>query len=117
MAEATLNAVNSASYLADGRVGCNCNITDPEGGIWDTDYVIYPDEPRPTGLTGAVYDWVIANPDQIAPYSEEAPPQPTDPVNENPAPETPPPGNTGGFPDPDLPPLTGDPPAPMGTEG
>lgn len=97
MADATLNAVNSAQYNAIGHVRLNCNITTPDGGIWDTDFVVDPATPPPIdplgGLQGDVERWVAANTDQILPFSEETPPAHNDPVQENAEPPEPPPGS------------------------
>lgn len=96
MAEATLNAIKSAQFTAIGHVRLNCNITTPDGGIWDTDFVVYPEsEPPPEplgGLQGAVERWVAANPGEILPFDQENPPERNAPVCENPPPEPTPPG-------------------------
>lgn len=111
MAEATLNSVSSAAERVDGSILCRVNITTPEGQIWDTDYIV----PRAVaksedtggipavGLARDVYDWVQANPDQVAPYVEGQEPVPrADPVWENQPPPDPPPGASDYEPPPEL---------------
>lgn len=87
MAEATLNEVKTAQYQVNGNVRLSCNITTPDGQIWDTDFVVDPAREVPVeplgGLQGDVERWVAANPDQILPFSTESPPPRNDPVWEN----------------------------------
>lgn len=93
MAEATLNAINSAQFNAAGNVRLNCNITTPDGGIWDTDFIVNPESTPPAeplgGLQGAAERWVAANPTQILPFSTDDPPAHNEPVNDNPPPPEP----------------------------
>lgn len=93
MAEATLNAIKSAQYQINGNVRLSCNITTPEGEIWDTDFVVDPTREPPIeplgGLQGAVERWVAANPGEILPFSAEEPPARNEPNWENPPPVDP----------------------------
>lgn len=105
MADYSLNSVASAAAREDGSIVCRCNITTPDGGIWDTDFIVRPpmagekqEAARGVGLPALVYDWVVANPDQVTPYVEGQEPVPREePVQENaPPPPIPPPlGETG----------------------
>lgn len=68
-----LNQVLSAETQVDGRVRCRVNITTPDGNEWETDWLVdISDEMRRgDGLNAEVYDWLIANPGSVKPFSGE----------------------------------------------
>lgn len=85
-----LNQVLNAETQIDDRIRCRVSIATPDGGEWETDWLvdISSEDRRGDGLNAEIYDWVIANPGSVKPFSGE-PVERAAPVNVSPTPEPP----------------------------